>query len=342
MTGCCLPYSLGLVCLCSFVGLALSVAAPAAAAEAGDAPQIVSVKKIWDQGGHNAFTDLIRFQGRWFCSFREARGHVKGDGKIRVIVSDDADTWSSAALLAEEGVDLRDPKLSVTPKDQLMVVAGGSVYRGGDLVGRRPRVALSEDGTTWTPTQRVCSEGEWLWRVTWHKGRAYGVAYSGPVEQKDDWTLELKTSEDGLRYEPVARLAMTGRANETTLRFLADDRMVALVRREGEDTHACIGVSAPPYTEWSWHETVHRIGGPNFIVLPDGAMWAGGRHYPGGAKTVLARMTLESYEPVLTLPSGGDTSYPGFVWHEGLLRMSYYASHEGKTSVYLATIKLPE
>ena len=56
----------------------------------------------------------------------------------------------------------------------------------------------------------------------------------------------------------------------------------------------------------------------------------------------MARMTADGdYEPVLTLPSGGDTSYPGLVWHDGLLWMSYYSSHEGKTSIYLAKIKLP-
>ena len=38
---------------------------------------------------------------------------------------------------------------------------------------------------------------------------------------------------------------------------------------------------------------------------------------------------------------GGDCSYPGLVFHEGLLYMSYYSSHEGKTSIYLAKIKLP-
>ena len=40
------------------------------------------------------------------------------------------------------------------------------------------------------------------------------------------------------------------------------------------------------------------------------------------------------------LPKHGDTSYPGFVWHDGLLWMSYYASHEGKTAIYLAKIAL--
>ena len=31
---------------------------------------------------------------------------------------------------------------------------------------------------------------------------------------------------------------------------------------------------------------------------------------------------------------------PGLVWHDNLLWMSYYSSHEGKTSIYLAKIKL--
>ena len=52
-------------------------------------------------------------------------------------------------------------------------------------------------------------------------------------------------------------------------------------------------------------------------------------------------MSRDGYEPVLTLPSGGDTSYPGLVWHDGLLWMSYYSSHEGKSAIYLAKVKLP-
>jgi hypothetical protein len=51
-------------------------------------------------------------------------------------------------------------------------------------------------------------------------------------------------------------------------------------------------------------------------------------------------MGPDTYEPVLTVPSGGDCSYPGLAWHDGLLWMSYYSSHEGKSSIYLARIRL--
>jgi hypothetical protein len=54
---------------------------------------LVSVARIWDGGAHNAFTDLIRWRNRWYCTFREGDAHVGGDGRIRVLVSDDGETW---------------------------------------------------------------------------------------------------------------------------------------------------------------------------------------------------------------------------------------------------------
>lgn len=319
--------------------IALLFASWAAAEVCAQVPQIVSVTKIWDRGKHNAFTDLVRWRGKWFCVFREAEGHVGGDGKLRVLESADGKTWQPAALLVEEGIDLRDPHLSITPDDRLMIVAGGSVYRGTkNLMGRQPRVAFSKDGRTWTAPQRVLAEGDWLWRVTWHDGQAYGVSYG---TANKDWSVKLYRSKDGLKYDLITALKVPGKPNETTLRFLPDGEMLALVRREGDNAFGWIGSSRAPYRDWKWHETKHRLGGPNFIRLPDGSLWAASRSYPGGAKTAIARMTRTSYEPVLTLPSGGDTSYAGLVWHDGLLWVSYYASHEGKSSIYLAKVRLP-
>lgn len=313
-------------------------------------PELVSVEKIWDAGAHNAFTDLIRYRDAWFCTFREAEGHVGGDGRLRVLQSADGQTWQSVALVAEMGIDLRDPKLSITPDGRLMITAGGSVYGGGKkLLGRQPRVMFSPDGREWTPPRRVLGEGDWLWRVTWHEGRAWGASYRTeprqplPAGGTSDWLLELVTSADGVKYEIVTTLEVPDRPNETTLRFLPDGTLVALVRRELGDKHGWIGRSSAPYKHWTWHKTEHRLGGPNFIVLDNGTLWAASRDFSSGeARTALARMAPNAYEPVLTLPSGGDNSYPGLVWHDGLLWMSYYSSHEGRSSIYLARIRLPQ
>ena len=322
--------------------LTLATAATVSAA----APEIVSLEKIWDEAPHNAFTDLIRFEDQWFCTFREADDHVGGDGKIRVLVSPDGSEWESAALLEETGIDLRDPKLSITPDGRLMIVAGGSVYQGTkDLKGRQPRVAFSEDGRSWTKPQRILANGDWLWRVTWHDGRAYGVSYNIQPQltggaQAEQWALKLYESADGLDWRPITALEAPNRANETTLRFTGEGEMLALVRREEGDRIAWFGSSRAPYRDWEWQPTGYRFGGPNFIILDDGSMIAGGRLYEeDGNRTAVGSLTRQGYTPLLTLPSSGDSSYPGFVWHDGLLWMSYYSSHEGKTSIYLAKIR---
>jgi hypothetical protein len=325
-------------------------AAPLLAANPGDGPQLVSVKRIWNAGHHNAFTDLARFSNQWFCTFRESQAHVGGNGKIRVLTSTDGERWDSAALLSEEGIDLRDPKLSLTPDGRLMLVMGGSVYEGKVLKQRQPRVAFSVDGRAWSAPQPVLAKGDWLWRVTWHKGHAYGITYSNPGGQgaSVDSIVTLVDSPDGITWKPVTKLAVTGRPNEATLRFMTNDTCVALVRREGfapsENKDAWIGQSAAPYTEWRWHSAGMQIGGPDFLVLPGGDMIASGRQYPpkpAGVKTFVGPMTLETVKPDLILPSGGDCSYPGMAWQDGSLWVSYYSTHETNTSIYFARIKLP-
>src|SRR5678815_2607483 len=126
-------------------GIACSVLIPAmawlgsAVAHAATKAEIIEVKKIWDAGAHNAFTDLVRWHDRWWCTFREAEDHVGGDGAIRILTSVDGTKWESAALLTEKGIDLRDPKFSVMPSGKLMLNCGGSIYEGKTLKGKRSR-----------------------------------------------------------------------------------------------------------------------------------------------------------------------------------------------------------
>jgi hypothetical protein len=302
------------------------------------APVLLHVRRIWDRAPHSAFTDLTRFRGMWLCTFREAEGHAGDAGRLRVVASRDGSRWKSMALLSEPGVDLRDPKLSAAPGGRLMLVCGGTSTSAA-APGRRPRVSFSADGRRWTRLQPVLHDGDWLWRVTWLRGRAYGITYRLPGARR--WTVTLVSSPDGVRYEEVCPLRVSGMPNEATIRFRPAGEATALVRREGGSRRAWIGASRPPYTRWTWREARHRLGGPNFIILPDGSAWAAGRRYgPGGAVTTIARMDARSLDPALDLPSGGDCSYPGLVVHRGRLWVSYYSSHEGRTCIYLAVLRL--
>lgn len=309
---------------------------------------VIAVERIWDRAGHSAFTDITEWNGRLYCCFREGTGHVPGlNGTVRIIASADGANWKSVALLEEKDVDLRDPKLSVTPDGRLMVNMGGSFYRGKDLLRREGRVSFSSrDGETFekpVPVRidaAIRGEFDWLWRVSWLDGRGYGVVYQPDPK---GWGIHLVATADGVAFSRVAAFDLKGKPNETTLRFLPDSTMVALVRREGEDRHGFIGSSRPPYTEWSWAPLDRRLGGPNFIVLPDGRLLGGTRAWgsDGKANTSLVRLGRDGRSSLLiTLPSGGDTSYPGFVVRDGKLLVSYYSSHEGKTAIYLATLRL--
>jgi hypothetical protein len=311
--------------------------------------QLTEVRKIWERAPHNAFTDLVRHQDEWFCVFREGSSHVPGsNGTIRVLHSADGAKWEGAALLSETGIDLRDPKISVTPEGRLMLLMGGSVYDGDErpqqrrLLTARTRVAFSQEGRAWSAPQPVsASEHEWLWRVTWHEGTGYGFSYTHGVPASKV-TLTLWRTTNGVAYDRVATPKPPTNCwpDETTVRVLSDKTMLALVRNERKAGPVFVGRSAPPYTEWTWSDAGHAAQGPNFLVLPDGRMFYAGRDFPDGAKTVVGSMTAERCTPLLVLPSGGDTSYPGLAWHEGLLWVSYYASHEGKAAIYLAKIRV--
>lgn len=309
--------------------------------------ELLDVRKIWDQAPHNAFTDLVRWNEQFYCAFREGRHHMSTDGCIRVLCSKDADTWNSAASISLDGYDLRDAHLSVTPDNRLMLLGGAAPRKkDGESAPTGSFVAFSKDGKDWTKPQIVSEPGRWLWCVTWHEGKAYGVSYPA---SKDSPTLDLLVSDDGLTYKPlVPKLYGVGFPNETTLRFDRSGVCYALVRRDkrGDQPYSAIlGVSRGDYTQWQWHDLgpdFNAFGGPNFLQLPTGQWLAAGRMHEGGAHTALCYLDLTELKmtKLLKLPSSGDTSYPGLVWHNGLLYMSYYATHEGKTSIYLARIKI--
>jgi len=76
-------------------------------------------------------------------------------------------------------------------------------------------------------------------------------------------------------------------------------------------------------------------------VLPNGKLIASGREIKDKkAETFVGNMTETSVTPDLILPSGGDCSYPGMVWHDNVLWVTYYSSHEKNTSIYLAKISV--
>ena len=301
-------------------------------------PTLLSVRKIWDAAPHNAFTDLVRFRGEWFCVFREGKAHVSPDGALRVLTSRDGESWSSAALLTSTNADLRDAKITVTPDGQFMLSGAGALHQPA-AAKHRSLAWFSKDGRTWTEPVVIGEPNQWLWRTTWHRDTAYSIGYDTAGEQ----FIRLYTSKDGHDFRPlVARLFDEGHPNETSIVFQPDDTALCLLRRDGNPGTGKLGLAKPPYTNWVWKDLGAKIGGPHLLRLPDGRLLSAVRLYDGTVRTSLAWVDSGTGKltECLKLPSGGDTSYAGLVLHEEIVWVSYYSSHEGKTSIYLARVKL--
>jgi hypothetical protein len=320
--------------------LLFSLLVSTAIAEDAGRLELVESRRIWDKAPHNAFTDLIRFKDRWYCVFREGKGHVSPYGALRVITSLDGRQWESAALITSANSDLRDAKITVTPDGRLML-AGAEAMNKPVTHKHQSLVWFSEDGRNWTDKYEVGDRDNWLWRITWHKDKCYGWGYGC---RNDNRGVRLFRSSDGKSFETLIKKASVEGTypNETSIVFLADDSCYCLLRQDGSPNNGFLGKSRPPYKEWSWKKLNLRIGGPHMIRLRDGRFLAAVRLYDSPVRTSLCWLDPEQglLTEALRLPSGGDTSYAGLVWHDDHLWISYYSSHEGKTSIYLAKVKV--
>jgi hypothetical protein len=300
--------------------------------------KLLSTQLIWDAAPHNAFTDLIRLNDRWFCAFREGEKHVSPDGALRIITSQDGKTWQSAARIESANSDLRDAKLTVTPDGRLMLCGAGALHDRSQKT-HQSLAWFSSDGFTWSDPVEIGDPNVWLWRVTWHRNLALGIGYGCG----DDRFARLYQSKDGTHFDTlVDRLFTEGYPNESSIVF-DGQKAICLLRRDGNPNTAQIGTALPPYTHWDWKDLGVRIGGPHMLLLPDGRLIAAVRLLTPKPRTSLCWIDPDqgTLTEALQLPSGGDTSYAGLVLDDKTLWVSYYSSHESKTSIYLSKVEVP-
>ena len=328
-----------------------------------DAPgiRLDSLHRVFDDGSHNAFTDLCRYRQRYYLTFRSCPdGHmVFPTSCIRVLVSDDGLDWRQVFSFSAPQRDVRDPHFLVFG-EKLFVYTGTWLChpdRPRDLNDHLGYVAWSNDGETWEgPSHLEGTYGHYIWRAAAWGGTAYLCgrrrrAFAAGIANEDEpATIEagMLESQDGLIWRHVA-LFTEEQGDETAFLFKDDGRVVALVRGGGT-TPARICRSQPPYATWDRVELDRNVGGPLLARWGDRYLIAGRKSLaPEPPVTTLYWLVDDALREVLELPSGGDNSYPGFVQLDetrGL--MSYYSSHEGSGEsrapchIYIAELCLEE
>ncbi|MEQ9408880.1 MAG: sialidase family protein [Fuerstiella sp.] len=321
--------------------------------------RVQNVRRVFDNGEHNAFTDLIRWKGKYWLTFRSCPdGHmVFSTSSIIVLSSDDAKTWATVHQFSVPLRDTRDPHFLVF-KDKLFIFTGtwysgeGELPRADYDINKHLGFAVcTKDGETWSPPQQMeGTYGHYIWRAVtdgntaWLCGRrkrGYSEAESGAGGAA---ILEgaLLESTDGLNWK-FRSLFQPQKGNETAFQILPDRTLIALSREQGST--AQLARARPPYLTWQRTELPHYIGGPLLAQWGEHWLVGGRRSTEAGPKTAIYWLVDDQLTAAAELPSGGDNSYPGFVAldsERGLL--SWYSSHEkndqGKTvtAVYLADL----
>lgn len=86
------------------------------------AVQVVSVRRVFNNGEHNAFTDLCRFRQQLWLTFRSCpAGHmVHPTAAVIVLRSADGVKWEEAHRFRVEQRDTRDPHFLIFQDKQVV------------------------------------------------------------------------------------------------------------------------------------------------------------------------------------------------------------------------------
>jgi len=311
------------------------------------------IRKVFDDGAHDAFTDLCRFGDRLYLTFRSCPdGHmIFPSSRIIVLASTDGTDWETVYEFRVPDRDTRDPHFLVFG-DALFVYTGTWLVPRGDaqrsLNDHLGYAARTRDGRSWEgPIMLEGTYGHYIWRAAAWNGRAYlcgrrrrEFAAGHEGEQSPEIIQSaMLVSEDGLVWRHQA-LFTPQQGDETAFYFEENGELLALVRGP-RNRRAQICRSTPPFTDWIRTDLDRNVGGP-MLVPWNGHLLVGGRRTVNDeAHCVLSWLVDDHLVDVAELPSAGDNSYPGFV-QTGPSRalLSYYSSHEETTSIYLAGLRL--
>ncbi len=307
--------------------------------------KLLSVDRLYYDGRHNAFTDLIEWQGEYYVTFRSSEHHgLPPCGDILVFRSEDLLDWEECGHISTDGDD-RDPKF-VDAGDRLGIVFGTWYPRWAsrslpnaeyDLISH---VVTSRDGASWSSPRQVYGVNYWLWRIlTVDEGFLCAAYHFARRDDRDMRTVHLLAGEDLLDWRLVGLMREGGGCGEPVLYEPDEGRLNCVIRTLEPGNHSWLGQSEAPYRQWEWTDLGVMIHAPVVLPVEGGWICAGrsqvcdlpeGTAKPdSGAHTSVWELTEGGARHVLTVPSAGDCSYCGLAYGpEGEVVMSYYSQHE--------------
>ena len=231
------------------LALTAAICCQATGAERPPDVKVTNIRRVFDNGQHNAFTDLVRFRGKFYLTFRSCPdGHmVHPSARVIVLASDDAEKWEQVHQFRIEKRDTRDPHFLVF-QDKLFVYTG-TWYSGEttipikdyDLNMHLGYAAWSDDGATWHgPVLLEGTFGHYIWRANTFAGKAYLCGRrksnfdASPRGEGDAVESLMLESDDGL----ICARKQYSRKNEATKRRFSSSQTEASWQSDGVDAAA--------------------------------------------------------------------------------------------------------
>ncbi len=264
---------------------------------------------------HNSNTDLIFYNGFYYCVHAQTKWHLYDDnGYLLIRRSSDAKNWEDVAQLVVSGKDVRDPKFAII-KNNLFVYF--LINEKFDPSPHTTYWSFTKDGIDWSipkelktivvnhHTQKGMTkvmQGGWnLWRPKTHDNKVWYVIASGkkplllPTGQPQDTDVStitvLLSSTDGIIWKEVSEVYTAYGNGEPELEFLPDGSIIATLRcgslgtggyEFGNPTgNTIIATAKKPYTTWSYaHSFITRLDGATLFSIK-GRIFAAGRNHLG-------------------------------------------------------------
>ena len=375
-------FHVGLILLC-IAGVCSTGAAAEPTLDNPDPNNLIEwTRRIYTNGQWNATPDIAYWQGHYYVAINQGRFHNGWADPAIVIRSTDLEEWEQVHTTDTDGVDCK-----LFALNDRLICYYLLQRRAGDPESLEPqkpdeqnyietRATYTDDGTSWSKSQRLYKPLANLWRPKVHDGTIYiandYVAldrsdYITAAEEQNSklYRIELLRSQDGLNWEPVS-LMLKGNpyfnVTETAIAFLPDGELFAFTRQN------FISRSKPPYTQWtnqSAQMASGGIGGPSLITFGND-IYVSGRYYgylkdhgvASSPQTNKSATSLWKFNHQTELfdriadfpqPAYADLGYTGFVATDDGVFMVYYSGHEHgetveartrKADIYLSKIRI--
>lgn len=349
-------------------GIGCAVTASEPTLETSDPNGLIEwTRKVYSNGKWNALPDIAYWRGHYYVAINQGTFHPGLHGPDIVLRSSNLKEWEHVYTTTGPPANgsAVEGKLLALPNRLILYYL--YMHRPGEMEPSLPppkpdvrnyvetRAVYTEDGLSWSKSQRVYKPLNNCWKPKVHNGVIYMASDTFDLGRTDYVTaaeeanprlcrIDLLRSTDGLNWKKVSTI-LKGNAHfnitETALVFRPDGEMWAFTRQD------FLSRSRPPYSDWTNRSAGipgGGIGGPEMIAIGND-VYVAGRYYGylkgvGPANTPQTNKIATSiwkYDHVagkfqriadLPKPAYADQGYAGFVaTHEGVF-VVYYSGHE--------------